>query len=236
MAISWFAKQYEDVKGNFKWALLGPLWTAISWAANHILHMIPQMADWAIWSIVLFTSSIVFVFVARRQSSNARLPQNMSQSITNTLMTSPTLDATAYFKTAYASTLQQEIENNTRAAATQNQPNDREGFYVKLIATALPAFMYDIAWAYIFKSQLLLLQELNRRVLLLAEVKPYYEKAASDNSTLYADYSFDQWLGFMKSHVLLIQHPNGMIEITIRGRDFLKYLVHCGRSIDDRKF
>jgi hypothetical protein len=162
--------------------------------------------------------------------------QGVQKAATNALMASPDIfNATEYFKRAYISQLQQDIENNVRAAATQNQPNDREGFYVKLIATGLPSFVYEVAWSYIYKSQILLLQELNRRQLPLSEAKTYYDKAVSDNPTSYTNYSFDQWLAYMKSHVLLIQHSNVMVEITVRGRDFLKYLVHCGRSADDRK-
>jgi hypothetical protein len=234
--MGWFARQYDDIKGHFKWALLGPLWAAISWAGSRLLHMIPNMPDWAVWAIVLLASSILFVLVARHFGRAQRPTSSAAQNATNTLMTSPTgFDAAAYFKNSYFSQLQQELENNVRAAATQNQPNDREGFYVKLIATGLPSFIYEIAWAYIYKSQLLLLQELNRRVLLLPQVKIHYDKAVSDNPAYYAHYSFEQWLDFMKSHVLLIQHPNEMVEITVRGRDFLKYLVHWGRSADDRK-
>jgi len=235
--MGWFASQYHDIKGHLKWALLGPLWAAISWAGKSLLHMIPNMPDWAVWAIVLLASSILFVLVAKYFERSARQNQNKTQTTPNALMTSPTgFDATAFFKTSYISTLQQEIENNTRAAAIQNQPNDREGFYVKLIAVGLLAFTYDIVWAYIFKSQILLLTELNRRIMSPPEVKTYYDRAASDYPARYATYSFDQWMAFMQTNLLLIHTPDGMVGITVRGKDFLKYLVHWGRSADERAF
>ncbi len=117
----------------------------------------------------------------------------------------------------------------------QTQPTDREAFYVKFIATGIIGYIYDIAWAYIYRSQVLLLLELNRRIMPLAEVKTFYEKAASDNNSAYADYSFSQWLEFMKFYILIIQHESEMVEITLRGKDFLKYLVHWGRYADDRR-
>src|ERR1700694_2827101 len=154
----WFARQYNDIKGSFKWALLGPLWAAINWAGTHLLHMIPNMPNWVVWAIVLLSSSILFVFVATYVIRSARSNQNTTQNATNALMTSPTgFDVTTYFKGAYVSQLQPEIENNVRAAAIQNQTNDHEGFYLKLIKFGLPSFLYDIIWAYIFKSQLILL-------------------------------------------------------------------------------
>ncbi len=132
--------------------------------------------------------------------------------------------------------MHQEIENNVRAAAQLNSPNDRESFYVKLIATGLPAFTYDIVWAYIFRSQILALMEINRRLMPIAEVKVFYDKAAAEYPDRYANYSFEQWMEFLKSNTLLIWHPSGMVEITVQGRDFLRYLTHWGRYPDDRRF
>ncbi len=149
---------------------------------------------------------------------------------------STTFDAATFFKNAYNSALYKEIEDNFRAAAAQNQPNDREGFYLKIIAAGIIGYAFDIVWAYIFKSQILLMTELNRRALSLAEVRTYYDKAASDNPERYAAYSFDQWMEFMKSHVLLTHLPNGLVAITERGKDFLKYLLHWGRSADQRLY
>ena len=34
----------------------------------------------------------------------------------------------------------------------------------------------------------------------------------------------------------VIRHPSDMIEITVAGKDFLKYLLHRGREADQRKF
>ncbi len=106
-----------------------------------------------------------------------------------------------------------------------------------MIGIGLVGYLHDMTWVYIYKSQLLMLLELNRRNgwLPLADVKRYYDKAAAEHSTAYSDYSFEQWLEFMKSHELVIRHPSDMFEITIRGKDFLKYLTHWGRYADDRR-
>jgi hypothetical protein len=175
-----------------------------------------------------------FVLVARYIKGD-HASQSISQDATATLMNaSNNFDATEYFKTSYISTLKPELENNIRMAAAQNQPNDREAFYVKLITTGLPGFIYDSVWAYILRSQLLLLQELNRKALLVNDAKSFYDKAAIQNPVVYAKFPFDPWLSFLRANFLLLQHPNGIVEISERGRDFLKYLVHCGRSADDK--
>ena len=80
------------------------------------------------------------------------------------------------------------------------------------------------------------LMEINRRVMPIAEVKVFYDKAAAEYAGTYVNYSFEQWMGFMKSQTLIIWHPTGMVEITVQGRDFLRYLTHWGRYADDRKF
>jgi hypothetical protein len=82
----------------------------------------------------------------------------------------------------------------------------------------------------------LALMEINRRIMPIAEVKAFYDKAAAEYPNRYTNYSFEQWMEFLKSNTLLIWHPTGMVEITVQGRDFLRYLAHWGRYPDDRKF
>ena len=69
----------------------------------------------------------------------------------------------------------------------------------------------------------------------IADAKAYYDKAKEDYPEVYKTYQFEGWLGFLKNEQLIIHHPSEMIEITLRGRDFLKYLTHWGRSADNRR-
>ncbi len=114
---------------------------------------------------------------------------------------------------------------------------DHAGFLARFIGVGLISYLHDITWAYIFKSQLLMMLELNRRggFLPLNDAKPYYDKAVADYPKLYANYSFNGWISFIKEHQLIIQHPTDMLEITVRGKDFLKYLTHWGRYPDVRQ-
>ena len=107
---------------------------------------------------------------------------------------------------------------------------------MKIIAIGVLGFDYELTWAYIFKSQLLMLSELNRKMLTVSEVREFYNNAATENPIPYAKISFEQWLHYLKTKTLVIHHPSEMFEITVRGRDFLKYLVHCGHSANERAY
>jgi hypothetical protein len=78
--------------------------------------------------------------------------------------------------------------------------------------------------------------ELNRKngLLPLEEIKSFYNQAAASRPDFYVRYTFDQWLSYMKAQLLLLVHPSNMVEITLRGKDFLKYLLHNGREPDQR--
>ena len=124
------------------------------------------------------------------------------------------------------------MENNIKIAAHTANPHDHEAFYARFIGVGLIAYSHDQTWAYIFKSQLAMLTEMNGKNGRLnpSEARLHYDKAARDYPQIYATYSFDQWLNFMKGQQLLIVHPTNMLEITHRGRDLLNYLAHWGRD------
>jgi hypothetical protein len=70
-----------------------------------------------------------------------------------------TFNAPEWFRHAYYSPLTAEIENNIKIAAEQNHPGNREIFYARFIGVGLVSYFHDITWAYIYKSQLLMLTE-----------------------------------------------------------------------------
>jgi len=49
--------------------------------------------------------------------------------------------------------------------------------------------------------------------------------AKSANPILYSNYTFDQWLNFMLSQLLIVFVDGNAVGITVRGREFLKYVV-----------
>jgi len=73
---------------------------------------------------------------------------------------------------------------------------------------------------------------------LAAQVNPipqkHYDKAVLNNPNQYSNYSFDQWIGFMKYRMLIASHPSQMVELSFNGKDFLKYLAHVGRDANEK--
>ena len=150
-------------------------------------------------------------------------------------------NTTEFFRHAYYSpALQAETEARMRAAANENQPNDREGFYLKFISVGLLVYSYDTIWDVIYRSQLEALLDINRNngILPLAQVKTHYDQAAAAHSEEYkkGNVILENWLGFLIARTLVIRHPSDMIEITVAGKDFLKYLVHWGREANQRHY
>lgn len=86
--------------------------------------------------------------------------------------------------------------------------------------------VYRIIWG----SQINLLDHLNTQDGQSREaLRIFYDLGASQYPDVYKNYSYDQWLGFLKDQVLL-REDNGMLRITVRGREFLLYLTRSGLS------
>jgi hypothetical protein len=234
---------WQRVKTTLEWARLGKFVFDLLAAifslrlTKKLLTYVPQVSnDWATIIAWAVAAGVLFFLLWWQEKRKTTMQGSATQDVSGALLNSSTFNATTHFATSYTSTMHQQIESNVRAAAQLNNPNDRESFYVRLIAIGLPAYTYDIIWAYIFRSQILVLMEINRRTMPIAEVRAFYDKAASESPERYANYSFEQWMEYLRSNTLLIWHQTGMVEITLQGRDFLRYLTHWGRYPDDRKF
>jgi hypothetical protein len=243
---AWFRKQYDDIKGNMKWALLAVLWAPLIALARKLLGMIPNIPSLAVWAILFVLSTIAFVWLAKHATGSAEVQPAQSENRPTLIPTlsalhgkvpDVTFDPREWFRLAYFSPLTAEIEVNMKVVAGRFYPQDREGFYARFAGVGIASYMHDITWAYIFRSQLQMLTELNGKngMMPIGDAKNHYAKALGENPGMYANYSFEQWLDYMKRDTLVIQHPSDMLEITHKGRDLLKYLAHWGRSFDLRR-
>jgi hypothetical protein len=241
--VGYWGRRWDDIRGNLLFAILvwvfgGGLITAV-FQVFRTLHNHPF--EWNFIVIVFLISVLslaVVMLVASRKGEGQRAALAQTQRVGALVVPTANFDAPLFFRNSYNSCLESDTITNVRAVATQSQPNDKEGFYTRLIAVGLIAYVYDMIWSAIYKSQLLALLELNRRsgFLPLVQFKSYYDRAAIAFPTVYAHYSFDQWLAFMKTNLLILLHPSDMVEITVRGKDFLKYLLHWGRDAEQRNF
>lgn len=144
-------------------------------------------------------------------------------------------DARKFFALAHYSPVTAEIEKNIKIIAQQNSPNDREAFYARFIGVGVVAYQHDQTWLMIFGSQLKAMAEMSSRgIIPLTDIKKHYDKAVVDYPRTYEDYSFAQWVDFMKSRLLIATYPSKMVELSFNGQDFLKYLAHVGRNADGK--
>ena len=147
-------------------------------------------------------------------------------------------DAGRYFRTSHQSAWTADIETRIKIAAAQNKTAFApEDFYAKLISIGLIAYKHDITWAYIWKSQLLMLAEMVKQngYLSLLAARKFYDQATKDYPANYANYSFEQWLGFVEAQGFFLRRPSDILEVTLACRDFLAYLAFHGRQFDQRK-
>lgn len=217
----------------------GIVGTAMAWIGRHV-H-IPADQLWPLR--ILCVGALMYLFACIRKIWQQRRPseQRAIESATGQLATgrkvSEGFNIDEYFRVAYYSPLQTEVEQNFRTAAHEKHAQNTEAFYLKVISTGLVAIIHDQTWWPIFRSQLLALLELNKKrgMLPAAEMKKFYDAAAAEYPKDYADDTFDRWLGFLQSQKLLLRHPSEMVEITQRGKDFLKYLLHWGRGPETKR-
>ena len=210
-----------------------------------------QVGGWTHWitmgvgyGIGIVLMLIATVLIAKsyfsRQSANTAisLPQASGTipgipTISALLGQNPSVEFNAkqFFALAYYSPVTAEVEKNIKIIAQQCSPNDKEAFYARFLGVGIVAYQHDVSWFTIYGSQLRAMEEMNSRGLIpVADLKKHYDKAVADYPKTFENYSFDQWLVFMKSRMLIAIYPSQMVELSWNGKDFLKYLAHMGKN------
>jgi hypothetical protein len=150
-----------------------------------------------------------------------------------------TFNSADFFRTAYYSALQDVARNSFRVEAERIRPQDKESFYLDVLAVGSMILAYDSIWWPLYRSQLRALLALNKKngIVPIAEFRAFYEEAKKDFSSEYENLgiSFDSWMSYLQNSILLKIHPSEMIEITLKGKDFLKYLLHWGKSEESKR-
>jgi hypothetical protein len=204
----------------------------------------PHEYKWPLVCLLVGSSMYLFVLLRAwwRKRRPAVLPQVQSPAAilagnaNETL--SPGIDIEEFFRMAYRSPpLEKESHKNMRILARQKSPDDVEKFYLELIGVGLMAALYDSIWWPMFKSQLLALIEVNRNngVLPIGKAKDFYDKASEEYTQEYTNDNFGRWFSYLTKNLLVLHHASDMVEITVRGKDFLKYLTHWGREPKDKR-
>jgi hypothetical protein len=189
---------------------------------------------WSLWWFIAWTI-VMFLLAAAHAFWKTRHDARVQQSSVPQVAGPDQFNPDTYFTASYRSAVTEETAANMRAFAARFQnPQDREDFYLRLFGVGIAAYFYDETWWIIWRSQLLLLQRLNVSVLSLDEARTFYADAAKAAPEVYATYSYDAWLNFLVERQMILQQGT-QLALTERGRDFLKYLIHHGRSADQRR-
>jgi len=93
--------------------------------------------------------------------------------------------------------------------------------------------LFEYIWVSIFRSQISALDMLNAKsppISKIEELKLYYDSAVSLNPHFYTGYPFTSWLGYIKYWLLVGDRGGDSVYLTVRGREFLKYMAASGKS------
>lgn len=103
---------------------------------------------------------------------------------------------------------------------------------VRHLAATQIALVFNQIDRLIWGSQLTFLHFLNTSPTgaTYEQAKIFYDKASVDYPDAYEGYSLENWLGFLRSCVLLLEKER-ILWITQRGRELLSYLAQQGRDI-----
>ena len=242
--MEWLQRHWSNVVtlGCIVIAALIEAWQQAAANVSTGIH-IPRLQG--VWNYVplflLITAGAVWLATKRNKANQSQIQVSQPPEITAGIPTlsallgqkpNITFDTKQFFAIAYYSPITAEVEKNIKSSAQQNYPNDKESFYARFIGVGLVAYMHDVTWFIIYGSQLAAMAELNSRGLIpIADLKKYYDKAVVEYPKTYSNYSFDQWLGFMRDRLIIATYPTQMVELSFGGKDFLKYLAHAGRDV-----
>lgn len=110
---------------------------------------------------------------------------------------------------------------------------DRETVILKALASAQISLIFEKTYLVIFGSQLAALHHLASSAVALMECSgllPFYNHAKKNWPEIYKQLSFEDWLGFMELAVL-ITRVDDEVAVTVRGKEFLKYLIDQNYSL-----
>jgi len=227
---------WQEVAPNAKWDFIKWGGAGMLTASYVIIQKLRHLPfDWIVAFSIFVLSLIVFAVGIRKRNYGQQ--QTLKSGASDLLAVEPqaVVDLDQIVRRSFNSVLEADAERNLSHALQLKPQADRESFLIKFIAQGIISYTYDSLWWVIYGSQLRALLELNQRGFMRQEeIKPYYDKAAEHFSAVYATYTFDQWLEFMRIQQVLIDHPGEVVEITVKGRDFLKFIIHWGYSIERR--
>ena len=138
------------------------------------------------------------------------------------------------FYRTYDNVMLRESEDNVRALASKYRPGEeRERFLIRNTATLIVLATFEWTWWNIFQSQVRALQQLNTKTCQIEDLRHFFEQGKAATPSLYESRSFEVWLAFMRTHILILEQGES-VQITVRGKEFLKYIIQCNYDTNTR--
>jgi hypothetical protein len=203
---------------------------------NQILVYIPQISSgWASAISWLSAAGILLGLLAWHRRRDITQENKRSTTQLATMESVKAFDEMEKFFQGYTSPIIEETEVNIRSRAEKYRGQERKNFLVTTCARLVTVSFSEQIWLLIFGSQLRALEEVNKQPVKIDFLKTYYDAGLQQRPDFYGNgkYSFASWLAFLKHWKLMIEDGDS-IAITIRGREFLKYLVHTARYASEK--
>lgn len=126
----------------------------------------------------------------------------------------------------------EEVIKNDLTQRNLTSPEERERVLLRFLSAMFVASTFERTYWLITGSQLGAIQFVNSQAsgAFIQVVQNWYDQAAEREPGLYKGWSFEQWLGFLEE-IPLVQRNGDRLQITIQGREFLKYIVDRGFSL-----
>jgi hypothetical protein len=213
------------------WTTILGVPTVIGWYLDHA-KVITLPAGWnetlVTVAVCLIVTALVANAVSHAINQKPTVQPTQAQSATIGAATATQFKKVDEFYQTYSSRMVSETEVLVRAESDQYPPGaDREKYLVRVTALFVTIIIFEKVWFTIYGSQLKALQQLNLQMLTYDEMRRYYDEAAKAHPEIYKDSSFELWLGYLKIWLLILEHDPTHLEITVRGQDFLRYLLEA---------
>ena len=130
------------------------------------------------------------------------------------------------------------IRSDLKLRGLGSQDDDTTRILVRHLASTQIALLFNQIDRMIWGSQVTYLHFLNASPngTNLDQANVFYENAQEAFPDAYSNYALGDWIGFLRDVTHLVTEQDGVIRITVRGRQFLAYLTQLGTSITGRAF
>jgi hypothetical protein len=191
---------------------------------------IPPLYITAIWWLA--TASILALLLWIGRIVRNRKPPVMQTVTTTTDRGGVNLQEVEKLYEANKGPVLTECEDSLRVQAEQFRAgNERDTFLIRNLSLVIVIAFFEATWYSIFGSQIRALERLNKGVAKIEDLHLYYNQDLDQRP----QYPFEAWFGYLKNQIL-IRQDGFNLNITVRGKEFLKYMVQYGRTASDKKF